>query len=450
MHLFRTIAITTGVVLAILFGAYNYMPVTWLDWLPAPQKENLGATITTILGSDTLRDSRAVINTNFANLNSDKIETSTTTLPNITTLSSLSTVGTITTGTWNADTLTVPFGGTGSTTLSAFHVLLGNGASSIDAVASLGTSGQALVSNGVGAAPTWQSVAINEGSDYTWTGTNSWSGASTFTGTTTIAATSTAPLVLRGVSYVWPSADGSAGTFIQTDGSGNLTWAAASAVNEYSSNDTWNKPTGAVKVFVQLWGGGASGAKNSGGVGGGGGGGAYTEMWFDAADLGSSESVTVGAGGAAKTSNGNGNDGGNSSFGSHVTAYGGQNGSSGGDGGGGGGITSAGSGATGGDPFPGATSIFGGGTGGSAGDGGASVYGGGGGADGNNTGGGSVYGGAGGGGGDTNGTGGTSTYGGNGGDDGAAGTAPGGGGGGSISADSGAGGAGKVIVTTFF
>ena len=228
------------------------------------------------------------------------------------------------------------------------------------------------------------------------------------------------------------------------------TYGKITVVNEYTSNDTWNKGSGAVKVFVQLWGGGASGAKNSGGVGGGGGGGAYTEMWFDAADLGSSESVTVGAGGAAQSSNGNGVDGGNSSFGSHVTAYGGQNGASAGDGGGGGGITSAGSGTTGGSPFPGATTIFGGGTGGSAGNGGASVYGGGGGADGNNTGGSSVYGGAGGGGGDSNGTGGTSTYGGNGGDDGAAGTAPGGGGGGSISTDSGAGGAGKVIVTTFF
>lgn len=70
----------------------------------------------------------------------------------VATLSNLSSIGTITTGTWNASTITVPFGGTGATTLAAGGVLYGNGVSAIGA--STGTSGQLLVSGGSGA-PTW-------------------------------------------------------------------------------------------------------------------------------------------------------------------------------------------------------------------------------------------------------------------------------------------------------
>ncbi len=36
------------------------------------------STITTILGTEDVRDSRAVINTNFSNLNTDKVEKTTT------------------------------------------------------------------------------------------------------------------------------------------------------------------------------------------------------------------------------------------------------------------------------------------------------------------------------------------------------------------------------------
>jgi hypothetical protein len=69
-----------------------------------------------------------------------------------TTLSSLSSVGTITTGVWNASTIEVSYGGTGATTLAAGGVLYGNGTSAV--AASVGTAGQLLVSAGAGA-PTW-------------------------------------------------------------------------------------------------------------------------------------------------------------------------------------------------------------------------------------------------------------------------------------------------------
>lgn len=244
----------------------------------------------------------------------------------------------------------------------------------------------------------------------------------------------------------------------------------------YNANDTWTKPSNLRYVRVQLWGGGGSGVRfdngTTNGEGGGGGGGGYFEKIIDASDLGVSETVTVGAGGAAKNSNSDGDAGGNSSFGSHATAYGGGGGSSstaGGGAGGGGGAYAAGGDASGatngaaGDVTATAggthtTAAFSGGGGGECQDGVA-------GSDGGNA----VWGGGGGAGAGVTGastTGGTSTYGGNGGAGSSAtgggtqatdGTAPGGGGGaryvnGSPSgADvSGAGGTGRVIVTEYY
>jgi len=72
------------------------------------------------------------------------IHTSTTTLPNITTLSNLSTVGTLTSGTWQGSVVAPAFGGTGTSTLPAFgQLLMGNASGGYDLVAtsSLGVSG---------------------------------------------------------------------------------------------------------------------------------------------------------------------------------------------------------------------------------------------------------------------------------------------------------------------
>jgi hypothetical protein len=67
---------------------------------------------------------------------------------------SLTTVGTITTGTWNGTGIGVTYGGTGLATLTANAVMLGNGTSSPLFVAP-STSGNVLTSNGT----TWQSTA---------------------------------------------------------------------------------------------------------------------------------------------------------------------------------------------------------------------------------------------------------------------------------------------------
>lgn len=255
---------------------------------------------------------------------------------------------------------------------------------------------------------------------------------------------------------------------------------------------TWTKPSKGNVALIEVWAGGGSGgrtgASENGGAGGGGG---YVRRFMPLSLLGATEAVTVGAGGAARTSGDlNGNPGGSTSFGSHAVAYGGGGGggtgsTSGGGGGGGdgavGSTSSSGVGGAGGADFGGSIAAGGsgavgsnsehggGGGGGGVGSGsgfagGISYYGGGGGGGGQVTGGGvagaggkSGYGGAGGGGsgGNTSGAGGTSLYGGNGGGGASssvaatAGSQPGGGGGGSRDGNSGKGGDGRVRVTVW-
>ena len=74
---------------------------------------------------------------------------------------SITTLGTITAGTWNASVLTVPFGGTGVASVTAFSVVCGGTTSTgaLQVVASVGTAGQVLTSAGAGALPTWVTPA---------------------------------------------------------------------------------------------------------------------------------------------------------------------------------------------------------------------------------------------------------------------------------------------------
>jgi hypothetical protein len=114
----------------------------------------------------------------------------------------------------------------------------------------------------------------------------------------------------------------------------------------FDSSGTWTKPGGAKRVFVIVVGGGGGGASGrkgaslaarSGGCGGDGG--AYSEAWFNAADLAATVTITVGAGGGggaavsvALTSGNDGTAGTQSSFGALVLADGGVGGFHGGTG----------------------------------------------------------------------------------------------------------------------
>jgi len=225
----------------------------------------------------------------------------------------------------------------------------------------------------------------------------------------------------------------------------------------FNSSGTWTKPNCGSVAFVQCWGGGGSG-RRSGSLtsqSGGGGGGGYAERIVHFSQIQTSTvEVTVGAGGAFTTGTGNGNDGGDSSFGTFLIAYGG--GGAGQSGKGPVHLRTWNAGASGGGAAPSLAgdtkhSIFGGGSGAIGGHfnnlPGSSYYGGGGGGyyNGNCSGSGCVY----------EHPGGTSVYGGAGGHsrrstNGEPGQVPGGGGGATgTGTRSGAGGNGRCIITTW-
>lgn len=332
-----------------------------------------------------------------------------------------------------------------------------------------GANGQVLTSGGGGAGVSWTTPANGT--------VNSVSGTApvTVTGTTDPVVSLTSPLPVQnggtakdstpgngeilignGTDYTLRTITAGSGITV-SNGSGTITisnsgGSGSGSIQTFNSTGTWTKPgTGGV-VHVQCWGGGGSGGKSgstSSSYGGGGGGG-YSEIWLPLSSLGATETVTIGLGGASKTTNGAGNDGENSSFGSWLTAYGGGGANRNGLGPnpGYGGYTSGG----GGSPFGGdggnynntGRSIFGGAGSGAAGygDAASSVYGGGGG--GYYQAGASAYR-----------PGGSSFYGGGGGSAGyssvagTAGTQPGGGGGASATGASGKGGDGRCVIVTW-
>lgn len=94
------------------------------------------------------------------------------------------------------------------------------------------------------------------------------------------------------------------------------------AATTYDSSNTWTKstdlPAGCNLMMVELWGGGGSGKRHTSNAAnaGGGGGGGYSRYFVDPDNCGATETITIGAGGAAQTTDiTNGNDGGDTSFG---------------------------------------------------------------------------------------------------------------------------------------
>jgi len=100
---------------------------------------------------------------------------------------------------------------------------------------------------------------------------------------------------------------------------------------EFTSSGTWTKPANALTVYVECIGGGGGGYnRTSSGAASGGCGGTYTHLNLLASDLASTETITIGAGGdgGANSINTIGTDGGTTSFGPFLSAYGGRAGTS--------------------------------------------------------------------------------------------------------------------------
>lgn len=80
--------------------------------------------------------------------------------------SSITTLGTVTTGTWNATTLAVDYGGSGRATATAYAPLCGGTtATGAHQSAAAGSSGQLFVSQGASALPTWTTPTYPTGSE---------------------------------------------------------------------------------------------------------------------------------------------------------------------------------------------------------------------------------------------------------------------------------------------
>jgi hypothetical protein len=127
------------------------------------------------------------------------------------------------------------------------------------------------------------------------------------------------------VSVSTGAGDAGSGVVLNASGVLDSSFVNTSLTRTYNYADspaTWTKPTGLRSLFVEIWGAGGGGGNgvsngNTRGSGSGGGGGGYYSRLFLASELGSTETIIIGAGGAAQTA------GGDTTFGSLITAKGG-------------------------------------------------------------------------------------------------------------------------------
>lgn len=261
INIFKSLIISVTVLLIAVNIPANLLSFDhWSD-------SKFGTSVTTLDGSENLSDFPTTYNANLNALNAGKMEISTTTLPLLTTLANLSTVGTIGTGVWQGTDIGVAYGGTGTSSPETNYVMLGNGSSGLKVVAGFGSSGQFLTSNGAGSAPTWQTSSVNQGDDYTWTGTHNFTSTSTFSATTTLdsmtightvspmtASTTLTGLTLPQPVYIATSTDAEAGGVLLADANDQdaLDFVGFAVTNASSGETVYVQTDGIVDGFSSL------------------------------------------------------------------------------------------------------------------------------------------------------------------------------------------------------
>jgi hypothetical protein len=150
---------------------------------------------------------------------------------------SITTLGTVTTGTWNATTIGVPYGGTGDTSLTAHGVLLGEGASAVTALTA-SAAGTVLQGNGTAADPTFSAVPVL-GVNGTTTGQLNFA--------TSVSSGASITVQNGGATAAYnfnlPTSAGTAGQLLtsQAGGSNAMTWTSlpSTATSNLNSGQVW-------------------------------------------------------------------------------------------------------------------------------------------------------------------------------------------------------------------
>ena len=110
--------------------------------------------------------------------------------------------------------------------------------------------------------------------------------------------------------FTLPTADGTAGQFLKTDGSLGLGFATVAStglnsVQKFTASGTWTRPTDITKVIVEVQAGGGGAGDSNANWGGNGGAGAYVKQFIDVSSI-STSTLVVGGAGAGGTSPGTG------------------------------------------------------------------------------------------------------------------------------------------------
>lgn len=246
--------------------------------------------------------------------------------------SSITTLGTITTGVWNGTVVDLAHGGTNANLTASNGGIFYCTATAGAILSGTATAGQMLRS-GASTTPTWSTATFPT----TATGTGTILRAD---GTNWVASTATYPDTTTSQQILYSTAANVIGQlttanskFPATNSSGTLAMRAFSVVSQvFTASGTYTPTSGMLYCIVEVIGsgGGGAGCASTGAstvaAGGGGGAGGYSRKVISAATIGASQTVTIGAGGTGGTGNAAGNNGNTSSLGALITAGGGAGG----------------------------------------------------------------------------------------------------------------------------